>query len=190
MADYSVTYWVIRAKRKKEKVTNICFSNLNYDTSAITRIQYLANVDHQFWGKREIVDFYLELVRYFLDPTLWTMKYLEDGKKIFYVLNCTGMNPHVRLLYLTALRYIDEYPEVVLTLHDRHKDERDMDKLFAYFQTIQKEDAYGGLAYPAKYGLRGGHSLIDPYYFKKPVTVKQLRENIKTKPSVNSMFKS
>jgi hypothetical protein len=150
----------------------------------------MANVDNDLTDTE--IKYYLAFIKEWLDPKLWKEKWLKGLKdsrttrRIFFVLNSKGMKPVKRLLYLTALRYVDEFPEVLQQFAKRTKPDESLAVRFKEFQKIH-EDA-GNRKFDTKHGNYGGHGLMTPYYMNGHLTVKQFQAKINKASSVNNMW--
>lgn len=186
---YQVTYWTLNKGQKPKKTTAPCFATLSYAAPCDT-VRYMANVDNDVTDDH--IAKYLSFLREILDGTKWKekpMKGLANGptaRRLYYVLDSTGMRPVKRLLYLTALRYIDEFPEIVIRFADAAGTCATPDDRFKLFQELHQQGESGG--FKCKYGNFAGHGLISSYYQKGRSTIASFQSKVDTATRVNSMF--
>lgn len=187
---YSVTYWVCDKGKKPVKHTDeACFSRLNYAPQCDS-VRYMANVDNDLDIKD--IRYFLDFAREWLDGKLWQEKHLKGLKdhrttrRIFYVLKSKGMKPVQRLLYLTTLRYVDEFPEIIREFAKRAKALKTSEERFAELQNVHDDAERRKFA--MKYGNLGGHGLMRSYYRSGNIAIKDFKAKITKASSVNAMW--
>jgi hypothetical protein len=161
----SVTYWPIsrRATGKRlirgPKVINACFSMLGGGYSGSSPlshvIRYAALIDNSL-TKKDVVS-WLDWLKTMFGPKAVLFRARIDfaNKRVIYHLKTEGMSKYRALTYLTAMRYVDEYPQLLKkTIALAGTDE----ERFAAFQTMH-EDAYRNGSNHIGYNL-GGHGLM------------------------------
>jgi hypothetical protein len=164
----SVTYWQLARHKtnikrlvRGPKVINACFAALggyDYDTGAAKTLtpvmRYSALIDKSL-TKKAVVS-WLDWLQTMFGPKSHLFRARIDfaNRRVIYYLKTEDMTKYRALTYLTAMRYVDEYPAIlqqtiVLTGTDEER--------FAAFQTIH-ETAYkssGNIGYNL-----GGHGLM------------------------------
>ncbi len=189
----SVDFWFTKKGSKPEKRTQAaCFYCIN-GVSDVDCVRYMAHIDPRL--KKEDIVYYLSFLREWLDAKKWKEKFMSKtanatGGRIFFSLDSEGMKPHVRLLYLTAMRYVDEYPEIIEQLAKRTKPDEPLEKRFEEFQNIHNDAE--ARKFPVKMGCFAVHGLMTNGYYKlrANITLKQFAANLKTKGSVNATFEA
>jgi len=139
---------------------------------------------------KEQINFYYGFLKEITAGDDYSFSYEFKDKNLEVSLKTNPKNFESRykaLLYLTALRYVQEYPEIVKALI-AHKDEP-IEIKFDKFQEIH-ELASNGKIRLVKYGNLAGHGLMYKMYSKERIDLNKFKNNLKSslKDSVNSYF--
>ncbi len=165
-----VHFWEASRGKAKYK-TYICFGNLSNPLPS--RVIYLIPIDKNL-SKDETL-FYLNFLDNILDKSIYRYKIIEKSKKfpnhLMLTVQTKGMIFKHALLYFTAFRYLDEYPEIVNQLF-QFKNIEDYSDLFVKFLKIHFD--YKKIK-KVKQGNLEGHGLIT-YYFDSDFTCISLDE--------------
>lgn len=154
------------------------------------KIIYFGIIDESL--SKEQVEFYLDFLNKILDNNLFKYKFGKSIKvrKVIYQLNTKGLNRVTSLLYLTAFRYVQEFPEIIVELHkfaSSREKEKDIEELFIEFQRLHYSNCIEAPILK-KYNALGGHGLV--FYQKmwgsttntkiefQPINLKKFKKNI------------
>ena len=170
-----------------------CFNRFNnYSTTRKIPdyILYSCPVDKDI--AKDTLLFYLNFLDQILEKNLYKYKIFTARNKLFvlYRLNSKTLKNSKILLYLTAFRYIEEFPEILIELFNNQKD-KSIEGLFDFFQDIHNKSAHGKFALHKTNNL-SGHGLMYPYFGGfKVITIEQFKENLKKKnpSSITEFFK-
>lgn len=177
MAQYNVKFWCYAENGTEKFNDDICFRNL--PNCNINKIKYLAKKDADI--SNEVAEFYLSFLKKILKPSYtWKWNYTTyEGQNYveFNIQVVGGYNRILMLLFLTAFRNIQEYPEI-LNEFFKFKDEKNINRLFLTFQQLH-HDACKNIIKLEKYGNLSGHGLMYWYYNPyKPLSVKNFYKNL------------
>jgi hypothetical protein len=104
------------------------------------------------------------------------------GRYAIFTIKTKGMSYGKALTYLTAFRYLHEFPDVINTFHEKKGRYRAASRLFTIFQQIHIDNKSSS-----------GHGLMNcgPYLSlsrcKKPISSEQFRKNL-ANPEKDSVF--
>lgn len=164
-----------------------CFSSIYgsyYDYNELHRpkeIHYFCTPNNLLAKKH--ITFYVKFLQTFLNKELFRVNVSKDHKQtLIFKLKSSTLPRSKSLLYLTAFRYLEEFPSRgIINFYENNKNVKDSEILFKNWQNHH---------YDAKNYLRSGHTLMDwtipivgvygQYTTHKfdPITVKELAENI------------
>lgn len=171
-----VTYYNINGEGedKKQRVTGACFSRTQYGDKIPKTLLYECPIRKTL--KEAEVEAWCELMAVMFGNA-WTFK--QDGSTINWTLDCKGItNKRQFLCYLSAPRYLDEFPEIVADYYaelkklEKPTDEdkfRLMQEAHYPYDSCKKSLSYhnlGGLIIPVvgrKFGL--AHIAEDEFLF-------------------------
>jgi hypothetical protein len=177
----NVKFWEVNAgKRVRQRAA--CFSGLGrskdsfYDASRKMPefVLYPCPIDKSI--TTEALIYYINFLPVFLDTGLYTYKL---GKaciqpNIIWKFKSSGMTYAKALLYLTAFRYPDEYPDIINDFYtNTHNKGMNNEQLFKEFQSIHAEYSESFPTYNnnkkrkklSKVEWLGGHGLMAPYSY-------------------------
>lgn len=163
----NVVFWERFKGEKPERTSYICFSPIyggyGGEKTPIS-IRYLAKVSKKL--TLEQIHCYLGFLCKFLVKDDFRYKVLvgDVATQIMFVLKTEHMEHSKALLYLTAFRYVDEYPEIVMAFYKRCKDMPVVtnENIWKVFQTIHSECLSGTMKTDA--GNLYGHGLMSGGY--------------------------
>lgn len=189
---YYTRFWEkLPNSRKWEQCWNTaCFRGANEDAE---KTIYLCPVDSRL--TKEQVKFYLKFLSEILDSANFQFyfntrkdRFNSPRLHILFKLNTPNnkLNPVQKLLYLTAFRYPDEYPEVVEEFFKRGEKIKDIEELFKIFQVIHFEytNVKTQSNFIKKFGGMSGHGLIygygweSSYYNYTPISLSRFWDNL------------
>lgn len=180
-----VRFWLVQGNNKEE-FNDICFRNVTTSDKVIYECPIDATLTH------DVVNFYIAFVNRMFGQKVFTFEITE--KTINWELSCSGMSRNTILLYLSAFRYIDELPEIIIALYD-YKDMTSFAELFQKFQEIHFNAVAKRNPEIKKYNNIGGHGLIYQYDWHRggtnfnPIKYSDFRHNLKTgAPNVHTYF--
>lgn len=129
MMNTSVEYWEFQGEEQIfYRKDAACFGSF---TPIGQTIKYLCNTD-KFLSK-EVVSFYIDFLQRILDKNIFKCD-IKENNKVMFKLETKGLTRSQALLYLTAIRELDEFPEISNELF-RFKD-KSINRLFYEFQKI------------------------------------------------------
>ena len=132
-------YWEFFPNKKLKRYKRpACFSSI-FRSGNTQSIVYICDADQNL--SNDEISFYLNFLESFLDKSKYKFNYKEKSKKILFKLNCIEFNRIQSLLYLTAFRVLQEFPEIVKDLF-LSKD-LSSDELFNKFLFIHCEYSCG-----------------------------------------------
>lgn len=191
----SVTWWEVAGKTKKRR-SAICFAPLNhyrrsvYDEPWPDKIFYCPKIHDPKAVTPAMVDFYVNFLKEMFGESSFECRMAKrktDIKRATFKLSTTNKSYIETLVYLTAFRYLNEFPILVIKLFEKLKNSSSLslDERFKIFQEIHIEVLKEGL-----YNDLWGHGLIGNTRVI-PITIEKFRENLNTKkpPTVQGHFK-
>jgi hypothetical protein len=203
MSSYSpkcVYYKIVRNSDgsfvKQSAGVQVCFGG--FSPQNIYSVEYHVEIDKTI--DNDMVEYYMKFLSRLLDTSLYSYKIEVDenlNRTFIFTLKTelekvnekyTYMSRALALLYFTAIRYFQEFPEIILDIYEKK------DKVFSSSKIYEKfllaHNNYSKLAHK-KYNNLCGHGLI--YYnphlnktFEKDI--KKIREIIKNKTNTNSVM--
>ena len=185
MAKYpNVNYkqWILDTDKPKN-INQVCFSALHGKAIKVTfdcKIDSDLTISH--------VNFYVKFLKKILNKDLFTYEINKDKSKILFTLNGTGLTYSQKLLYLTAMRYLQEFPTIILELFNyKNLLINDLFNKFIEIHLLVCQNKFD-LKYDDSFY---GHSLVAPYEVNNynSINLKNFKTNLKfNKESVNSYF--
>lgn len=135
----------------------------------------------------EEVDFYLKFMEEIFEKGRFKYKKVKNNQVLFE-LDCKNLKRATALLYLTAFRNIQEFPEFVKELFKRKA--KTLEENFEIFQLIHWDYMVGKIK--LKYCTGAGHILFYKYGGQSSTTIslEEFQYNVKNQTSndVNSFF--
>lgn len=178
-----ITFTQIFGDFRREE-SYICFSPIYGDEQHPDYIEYPAFIDKSL--NEDSVKFYLDFLSKILNKEQYTFEFKTIGSLpcVLFTLKTSNLTRSKALLYLTAFRYIWEFPEIVRELFNRKSKHKNINGLFTELQILHWEHIKGKIG-PVKYNNLCGHGLIYNYAWSsdrtefKPVHLKDFLFNYK-----------
>lgn len=177
------SYYQIKKNRYK-CLDAACFSTIrSYETDLVFTRFTIQKV-----LKPEAIDFYVEFLGKILDKKKYRTRVSKDKKYFFLLLNSKNISTtHKVLLYLTAFRYFQEFPEIINDFYE--KKTGDVEKDFILFQEIHRD--FDLNKKHLTYNNLSGHGLIYQYSFDnptfkyKPISLKAFQNKLNNNTGIN-----
>jgi len=192
-----ISYSAISASGNVNRYRKVaCFSDIRYAMKyeQFKRVKYLAIIDKKC--NVEEVRYYLE----FLDkmfgknkPYRYVVRARKNSKTdncgfVRFVLNVEGMGSYIALMYLSAFRYVWEFPEIIKDFYKSCKTSSSLRISQQFNEFLNCHVRYCHLPYKDKkydnlsgHGLAYDHSWNDVNSKPEHLTFKQFRKNLKNK---------
>lgn len=184
-----VTYWRLKKGAKPERVESQCFGTMSR-SGVPEGIRYICPISKTEEGKEltnDMVDFYLGFMKRLI-TTPHSPKFLVRRLKrqVHFKMECSGMKYIDALFFLQWARYPREFPEHIYELWNGRKEEETDEEMFTRFQVSHNLVAIGKFRVSSQYAESHGLSYnVERYTGSvKPITIAELQENIKLKPSM------
>ena len=192
MIDNQVVYW-IKQNNKVIKLIEPCFSSIRCQKNKF--IKYHVYINNSI--SNQIVFYYIKFLSKILDKKKFQYKlYKKLNKRLLSLkLKFTSSHKPLELLYLTAFRYLYEFPEIVKELYNLRKN--NIKENFILFQELHMHHYLGTEKYNMNHNIScnlGGHGLIynpsDWIANSSFISVIQFKNNLKqNKSSVQRYFR-
>ncbi len=161
MANYPNVHYSIFKEGTEKKYNYICFSELRYNDTP-DQVKFNCWVDDDL--DLDQINFYAKFLKKILNGKIFDYEIKEEEKRniIVWDLSSKELYHSQILMYLTAMRIPQEFPEIIIELF-KSKDEK-IDKLFDIFMQIHLDCCSSKIK--LKYESFFGHGLCAPYDYK------------------------
>lgn len=193
-AGYMTDWWLINAAGEKVVgINKACFGGARW-SEGVKGFEYLCYVNPAL--KEEHVRFWLRFLNHLFSAgdLQWSAEVILNSDEIegrpinvrYRIEGPLSSHSPKNLLYATAFRYVDEIPQVVLSMYKQRTEAEDPNGMMLLFQKISA-DGYNG----------GGHAMWSSYSghgeasSKTPIQLARFHDHLRTdKPrNVNAYFR-
>lgn len=203
---YNVNYWTKKGKKKKF-VNGACFSSLRYDEKTYDSILYMCPID-KILSLEDVENYLGFLKEIFPEPFKYYISekkakeaqgdYNREGSTrkevVFFKIKTSHLSSTYVLLLLTAFRYPDEYPDIVVEFA---KVKGTLEEKFEKFQALHHDYIIGTLEVKSgRPNNMAGHGLMYDYSWcgkakVNPIKFGKFQANLKSNQigNVHSYFK-
>lgn len=165
-----VCYWERQEDKKRHRISCVCFVSL-FNRGQPSKVYYVAPIKEKLSNKA--INFYINFLKAIFDDKIFNYK--VSKKFVSWELDTKKLSKCKALLYLTAFRYVNEFPNIVKEFH-KASEAKDSsltnEELFTLFLDVHQDI----ILHRMPMGLYG-HGLICSKFTNR-ISIEQFKKNL------------